>query len=170
MAITVLYHVANVKGECANKKMDHVTFACVVIMVMNVIYNAHIVLKDYAIKQMAAAPLDAKQDFSWTNVMQLVLKTVTKHVTKKLEDVLMDVLKDTMEIIVTKAAQKIVQMINAVKLVVSVQKGVRMDGWEMNVQNVSKPLHLFVFIDGINMIGYKTSCHNVLFQQNYLKI
>ena len=48
--------------------------------------------------------------------------------TKKLEDVLMDVLKDTMEIIVTKAAQKTVQMINVARMMVSVQKAVRMDG------------------------------------------
>ena len=147
MAITVLYCVANAKRECVNKKMDHVTFAYLITMVINVIYNAHIVPRDYAIKQMAAAPLDVKQDFSWINAMQRVLKTVTKHVTKKLEDVPMNVWKDTMEIIVTKAAQKTVQVINAAKLVVSVQKDVRMDGWEIHVQNVSKPLHPFVFID-----------------------
>ena len=140
MAMIVLYRVANVKQECANKKVDHVTFAYLVTMVINVIYYAHIVMRDYAIKQMAAVPLDVKQAFSWTNVMQLVLKTVTKHVTKKLEDVLVDVLRDTMEIIVTKVAQRIVQMINVAKLVVSVQMGVRMDGWEIHVQNVSYPL------------------------------
>ena len=84
-----------------------------------------------------------------TTVQFRVLKIVTKHVIKKLEYVLMDVLKDTMEIIVTKAARKTVHMINVAKPAVSVQEAVRMDGWEINVHKVSKPVHLFVFTDKI---------------------
>ena len=59
--------------------MDHVAFVCLVTMVMLANFYALLVTRDHVIKYMATVPLDVMQACSWTDVMQLVLKTVITH-------------------------------------------------------------------------------------------
>ena len=97
MVTTVLYHVVIAREVFVSKKMDHVTIVCLVTMVIHAIFNVHIVLMEYVIKRTTAAPLDVKLASSWTDAMQLVLKTVTKDVTNKLVHVLMDAMLNITE-------------------------------------------------------------------------